>query len=104
MKDSQVNENEEQMQIIETVDENGELIKFELVDLIEYDNKEYGLLKTIKKESSSDQEDQVVIMRLIEGQNDEYTFETIEDDEQFEELLDYIESLDYDEISSNEEA
>ena len=74
--------------IIETVDENGNEIKFELFDIIVVDNQEYALLTNPEEEDSEN----IVVMRLIQEGNG-YSFETIEDDEEFEKVEEYIESL-----------
>lgn len=83
-----------QNKIIEVLDENGKLIKFELLDIIEYNSNEYGLLKPISPIDDIE-EGEVALMKLIE-ENDEYTFEVIEDDDEFEEIVDYMEALEVD--------
>ena len=80
--------------IIEVLDEDGKLIKFELLDIIEYNSNEYGLLKPISPIDDIE-EGEVALMKLIE-ENDEYTFEVIEDDDEFEEIVDYMEALEVD--------
>ena len=76
-------------QIIETIDENGNLIKFELFDIIEVDEKEYALLLPVEDEEG----DEVVLMRLSKDGED-YLFETIDNDEEFEKVAAYVENLD----------
>ena len=78
----------EEDQIIETVDENGNVVKFELFDVVEVDEKEYALLLPIEDEES----DEVVLMRLTKD-GDEYLFETIDDDEEFDKVANYVESM-----------
>ena len=68
-------------QIIETVDENGNVIKFELFDIVEVDEQEYALLLPVEEEEG----DEVVLMRLSKD-GDEYLFETIDDDEEFDKV------------------
>lgn len=107
--------------IIKTQDENGEFYSFELIDVIEFEGREYGLLVPVKEdgeENSCDdscscgckeenaspeacdcgceEEDEVVIMRLNK-EDDSYVFETIEDDEEFNRLIEYIEAEEDDE-------
>ncbi len=77
-------------QIIETVDENGNLIKFELYDIVEVDEQEYALLLPVEDEEESDE---VVLMRLTKDGED-YLFETIDDDAEFEKVAAYVENLD----------
>ena len=75
-------------QIIETIDENGNVIKFELFDIVEVDEQEYALLLPVEEEESSE----VVLMRLSK-EGEEYLFETIDDDEEFEKVAAYVESM-----------
>ena len=76
-------------QIIKTVDENGNEVEFELFDIVEVDEQEYALLLPVEEEEG----DEVVLMRLTK-EGDEYLFETIDDDEEFEKVSEYIETLD----------
>ena len=81
------NQNE---QIIETVDEDGNVVKFELIDIIEYENKEYGILSPQEQEENED--DEVVVMRL-KKEGEDFIFEYIEDDNEFERVTTYINEL-----------
>lgn len=78
----------EEDQIIETVDENGKVVKFELFDVVEVDEQEYALLLPLEENN-----DEVVLMRLTKD-GEEYLFETIEDDEEFEKVATYVENMD----------
>lgn len=78
----------EEDQIIETVDENGNVVKFELFDIVEVDEKEYALLLPADEEDA----DEVVLMRISKD-GEEYLFETIEDDEEFEKVAEYVENM-----------
>lgn len=81
---------EEEKQLIETVDEEGNVISFELFDIVEFEEKEYALL--LPAEDQKD-DDEVILMRLTKDGED-YLFEAIEDDEEFEKVAEYIENLD----------
>ena len=83
-------ENEEN-QLIETVDEDGNVINFELYDIVEVDGQEYALLLPAEEEDDSD-EAEIVIMRLTKDGED-YIFETIDDDDEFNKVAEYVESL-----------
>ena len=74
--------------IIETIDENGNSIKFELFNMINFEGKDYALLLPVDKEKS----EELVLMEIIKDGED-YSFASIEDDEEFERVSDYIESL-----------
>lgn len=93
--------NNEEPRIIKTQDENGELHTFELVDILNVDGQDYGLLIYLdenaeKPEScecddeSECQEEEVVVMRLKKV-DDAFTFETIEDDEEFNKVISLLE-------------
>lgn len=85
----------EKSRIIKTQDENGEVYSFELIDVLEFESREYGLLAYIGEGEnpgdSEGEEEEVVIMRLSKS-NDSYTFETIEDDEEFNRIISYLET------------
>lgn len=83
---------DEKFDLIETVDEDGNPITFQLFDVIEFENKEYALLLPFDEDDESD-ESEMVLMRLITEDNDEYSFETIDDEEEFEAVAEYIESF-----------
>lgn len=80
----------EEKQLIETVDDEGNIVNFELFDIVEFEEKEYALL--IPAESEDDEETEVVLMRLTKD-GDDYLFEAIEDDEEFDKVSEYIENL-----------
>lgn len=82
----------EEKQLIETIDDEGKVVNFELFDIVEFEEKEYALL--LPAESNND-DDEVVLMRLTKDGED-YLFEAIEDDEEFEKVAEYIENLDDD--------
>lgn len=75
-------------QIIETVDENGNVVKFELYDIVEVDEKEYALLLPADEEDA----DEVVLMKITKD-GEEYLFETIDDDDEFERVAEYVENM-----------
>lgn len=86
----------EQMEprIIKTQDENGEIHNFELIDIVNIDEQDYGLLVYLDEEGKkpeNEDEEEVVIMRLNK-QDEAFTFETIEDDEEFDKVVSYLET------------
>lgn len=83
-------ENFEENQIIETIDEEGNVIKFELFDIVELDEQEYALL--LPTDAEEGEEDEIVLMKLSKDGED-YLFETIDDDAEFEKVAAYVESL-----------
>lgn len=89
----------EEKKLIETVDEEGNNVKFELFDIVEYKEQEYALLMPADQEEDNDE---VILMRLTKD-GEEFLFEAIEDEEEFNEVSEYIESLDENEDLDEEE-
>ena len=87
------NNGSEQTRVIKTQDENGQIYNFELIDIMELDGQEYGLLVYLdeKNGTDKDEEEEVVVMRLNK-EDESYTFETIDDDREFEKIIAYLES------------
>lgn len=80
--------------IIQTKDENGELQSFELIDVFTVNDKDYAALIKVSEDGTpldKDEEEELILMRLIE-EEDSYTFEEIEDDEEFEAVVDAFEN------------
>lgn len=75
--------NNEELQVIKTVGENGEEIELKLLDIVNVNNVDYALL--LPADEEVDEEAEVVLMRLIK-EGDEYLFETIDDDDEFNEV------------------
>ena len=79
----------EETQIIETVDEQGNIIKFQLFDIVDFEEKEYALLLP---EGEKPEEAEIVLMKLLKDGED-YIFEAIEDDQEFDKVANYIENF-----------
>ena len=86
-------------QLIETVDEDGNVINFELIDIVQVEDdesikdNEYSLLLPVDENGEeSDEEKEVVLMKLIKD-GEEYIFEAIEDDAEFDKVVEYINIL-----------
>jgi len=87
------NTNFEEMEprIIKTYDENGEIHDFELIDIIEIDGQEYGLLVHLGDESDDEEHEEEVVVMKLSKEDDAYTFEMIEDDDEFNKVIEYLE-------------
>lgn len=75
---------------IEIIDDDGTTIKCELYDIVEFNGKQYAVLA---EKDSEDEEPELVLMRYTEEGEESY-FETIDDDDEFERVSEYIENLD----------
>ena len=79
--------------IIQTKDENGEVQNFELVDVFQVNDKDYAALIKVNADGSQieSEEEELILMRLIE-EEESYTFEEIEDDDEFNAVVDAFEN------------
>lgn len=84
---------EEENNIIEIVDESGNVIQCELFTIIEFEENEYAMLLPLDQADEEDAE--FVVMRIME-EGDDIAFINLEDDE-FERVSEYIENMDDDE-------
>ena len=75
----------EENKIISMIDEDGEKVDFELVEIIELDGNKYALLAPI-----GDEEDAFVYKITIVDDKEEYI--AVEDEEEFERVLEEYES------------
>ena len=62
-----------------------------MFDIVDFEDQEYALLLPVDDEEN----DEIVLMRLSKDGED-YLFEAIEDDEEFDKVSDYIENLEID--------
>ena len=81
--------NEEQ-NFVELCDEEGVVTKCEVYDVIDFEEKTYALLLPI--EENSEEEPELILLEYIE-EGEEGFFQNIEDDEEFERVSEYYESL-----------
>lgn len=81
--------------IITLEGEDGTSYNCQILDIIEFEGQEYGILLKLKgqgEESESEEEESLVIMRLIQ-RDDQSIFRTIESDDEFDKVVAYVEEL-----------
>ena len=86
----EIQENEQQY--VEIFGEDGQIIKCEIYDIVDYDNKTYAMLLPTT-EDKNDEDSEVIVMEYVEEVEDGY-FKNIDDDAEFQRVCEYIESLD----------
>ena len=72
--------------IVTLVDEEGKSHDFQVVDVIEVENKEYALL--LPADSDEPEEEEVLVLRIEEDR-----FEMIEDEAEFQKVVKVLEEL-----------
>ena len=80
----------EELNLVELSDENGNVTSCEIYDIVEFEDKTYALLLPVGDESEEDPE--LIVLEYIE-EGEEGTFVSIEDEDEFNRVCDYIESL-----------
>ena len=85
---------EENDELLELVDEDGNKVQMEVLDILTVDDKEYALLMPPHEHSEDEEnnETEVVVMRL-KRDGEDYVLELIEDEEEFSRVEEYIEQL-----------
>ena len=81
--------NEEQ-NFVELCDEDGVVTKCEVYDVVDFEEKTYALLLPLEDEQEDDPE--LILLEYIED-GDECYFQNIDDEDEFERVSEYIESL-----------
>jgi hypothetical protein len=83
-------QNEQQdVQYVEVLWEDGSVIKCEIYDVIDFENKTYALLIPMGED---DEDTEIIVMEYVE-EGDEGYFQNIDDEKQFQKVCDYIQSL-----------
>ncbi len=83
-------EQNEELQYVEVLWEDGSVIKCEIYDVIDFEEKTYALLIPLGEE---DEDTEVIVMEYVEDDEDNAHFQTIEDEKEFNRVCDYVKSL-----------
>ena len=81
---------EEELNLVELSDEEGNVTSCEIYDIVEFEGKTYAMLLPV--EEASEEEPELIVLEYIE-EDEEGTFVSIEDEDEFNRVCDYIESL-----------
>ena len=92
---------EEEQNYVEILDEEGNVTKCEIYDVIDFEGKTYAMLLPID-EDESNEDSEVIVMEYVEEGDDGY-FQNIEDDNEFQKVCEYIQSLEDEEDEEIEE-
>jgi uncharacterized protein YrzB (UPF0473 family) len=78
-----INEN-----IITLLDDDDNPIDFEIIEMLEIEGKRYAFLLPLNDEADESDEDEAVIFRIDKGEDGEEIFAYIEDDKEWEMVVD----------------
>ncbi len=92
---------EEEQNYVEILDEEGNVTKCEIYDVIDFEGKTYAMLLPMD-EDESNEDSEVIVMEYVEEGDDGY-FQNIEDDNEFQKVCEYIQALEDEEDEEIEE-
>lgn len=92
--------NKEENNLIELTDEDGNIIKCALYDIIDFENKQYAILADMT--NGEEEQYDTIIVTYTEENGTSY-FETIDDDDEFDRVTEYVEKLLEEEYEDEEE-
>ena len=81
---------DEELNLVELSDEEGNVTSCEIYDIVEFEGKTYAMLLPV--DSEDEEEPELIVLEYVE-EGDEGTFVSIEDEDEFNRVCDYIESL-----------
>ena len=88
--------NEEESHIVSLTGDEGNEIKCEVFDIIEFENKTYALLIPQDEiEEADEPQAKLIVLEYVEEGDDCY-FQNIEDDEEFDRVCEFVNTLEYD--------
>lgn len=99
--DSSADMEETEALFVTLTDEDGEEETFQLVQTVEVDGRQYGVLVSADadmdenapdEETDSEDEGDILILRVTQENGEEY-FEEIEDDAEFQKVVQHLESM-----------
>ena len=76
-----LNNDEEQSNIIELLDEDGKSVKFEFLDLIEYEDNNYVILLPAEEVEDEDSDEVVILKEDTSTDNGEQSYVSVDDEE-----------------------
>ena len=80
----------EEQNFVELCDEEGNITKCEVYDIVDFEGKTYAMLLPLEEDNEEDPE--LIVLEYLE-EGEECYFQNIDDEDEFERVCDYIESL-----------
>lgn len=96
-----MSDEQQEQQFVEVLWEDGSTIKCEIYDVIDFENKTYALL--IPQDEESEEEEEMIVMEYVEEDEDNGFFRTIEDEDEFNRVCEYVQSLEDEDFDDEEE-
>ena len=85
---------EEEMNYVEITDEDGNVTKCEVYDIVDFEGKTYATLLPLDEDDNPEEDAELILMECDE-EGEDYYFKSIENEEEFDKVCEYIENLEY---------
>ena len=95
-----MSEEQQEQQFVEVLWEDGSVIKCEIYDVIDFENKTYALLIPLGED---DEDTEVIVMEYVEDDKDNAHFQTIEDEDEFNRVCEYVQSFEDEDYDDDDE-
>ena len=93
-------EQQEQQHFVEVLWEDGTIIKCEIYDVIDFENKTYALLIPLGED---DDDTEIIVMEYIDDDEENGHFQTIEDENEWNRVCEYVQSMEDEDFEDEEE-
>ena len=94
---------EEGMDIVVLTDEEGNETQFEVIDVKEYNGNTYYALIPLEDDAETDEAVDFVILKVEKDENGEDILVTVDDDDEFYDVADLFEDIQFDELEYEDE-
>ena len=94
---------EEGMDIVVLTDEEGNETQFEVIDVKEYNGNTYYALIPLEDDAETDEAVDFVILKAEKDENGEEILVTVDDDDEFYDVADLFEDIQFDELEYEDE-
>lgn len=93
-------EQKDEQHFVEVLWEDGSILKCEIYDVIDFENKTYALLVPL---GENDDDTEVIVMEYVEEDEDNGYFKSIEDEAEFNRVCEYVQTMDDEDFEEDEE-
>ena len=80
-------------------DEDGNVTRCEIYDIVDFEDKTYAML--IPMDEEDEEEPEMIVLEYVEEGEEGY-FQNIDDEEEFERVCEYIQTLEYEDEEDEE--
>ena len=84
---------------VDIQDEDGVVTRCEIYDIVDFEDKTYAML--IPMDEEDDEEPEMIVLEYVEEGEEGY-FQNIDDEDEFERVCEYIQSLEYEDEEDDE--